>query len=251
MDVQVHFPMFYLLFLVGRCMALRTCSVMYPFWLHLALHSNRFMAHNRNHRQSLLWYHPTRNSEIPWDAYKIPIWLWWVIIQSSTKPDLRMQEPDIQLGILISMLSTIRVSRKRYFQNLSVCFIFKLTSPMTSCFRFCISPQPSGRCGAFKVPTVHFLRSAGSEVQQVQQVQQVQLHHPGAYNTLLKINGWNPNMKVWKMIYSFSSKWFFFGSMLIFQGFPIGWGCELHTKKIQVTRMTLTAFNWGEFVGIL
>lgn len=69
--------------------------------------------------------------------------------------------------------------------------------------------------------------------------------------TVEKFYGWNPNMKLWKMILSFSSKWFFFGSMLIFQGFPIGWGCELHTKKIQVTRMTLTAFNWGEFVGIL
>lgn len=108
---------------------------------------------------------------------------------------------------------------------------FKLTSPMTSCFRFCISPQPSGRCGAFKVPTVHFLRSAGSEVQQVQQVQQVQLHHPGAYNTLLK--SFMAGTQTWsfgRWFCSFSNKWFL-SSILIFQGFPIGWGCELHTKQ--------------------
>ena len=122
---------------------------------------------------------------------------------------------------------------------------FKLTSLMTSCFRFCISQQPSGRCGAFKVQTVHFLRSAGSEVQQVQQVQQVQLHHPGAYHTLLK--SFTAGTQTWRFgrLFSLFQTSDSSGSMFIFRGFPIGWGWKLHTKKIQVTRMTLTAFNSG------
>ena len=108
------------------------------------------MAHNRNHRQSLLWYHPTRNSKILWDAYKIPTWLWWgdnSILNQAGPSNARTTHSARNFDFNAFNNTCVE---KKVLPQFECLFHLQTHQPHGfSCFRFCISQQPSGRCGRF------------------------------------------------------------------------------------------------------